>query len=153
MTAQNDFTRRKWPRISLRMFLLVVSVFCVWMGVRTNRARHQRELVGRILELGGTIGYGCQLPLADMPRLVGSLTRLQKVSMANTNVIDSALDFLTRTTQLRELNLSNTEITNASIPLLTRLYRLEILNVAGTQITPDAIAELQRAMPDCKVVK
>src|SRR5687768_4184583 len=58
MTAQNDFTRRKWPRISLRMFLLVVAVFCVWMGVRTNRARHQRELVGRILELGGTIGYG-----------------------------------------------------------------------------------------------
>jgi internalin A len=96
---------------------------------------------------------GCELPLADMSRLVSSLTRLQKVSMANTNVTDSALHFLTMTTQLRELNLSNTGITDASVPLLTRLYRLEILNVAGTQITPEAIAELQQALPDCKVVK
>jgi hypothetical protein len=44
--------RRRWLRISLRTFLLLITVFCVWIGVLANRAREQKLAVEKLKQLG-----------------------------------------------------------------------------------------------------
>jgi hypothetical protein len=53
----NSKPKRRWYQFSLRTLLLVMMVFCVWVGVRVNWARNNRasvavavtaiELIGR----------------------------------------------------------------------------------------------------------
>jgi hypothetical protein len=66
--------KRRWFRFSLRALLVLVTVLCVWLGVKVNVARRQKEAVAAILRAGGTVCYDCQfipksnpsgLPLLD----------------------------------------------------------------------------------------
>jgi internalin A len=49
--------RPRWFRFSLRALLVVVTVFCVWLGLETNRAFKQAAAVKRIKELGGYLQF------------------------------------------------------------------------------------------------
>jgi hypothetical protein len=60
--------RRHCFRVSLRMLLLVMTVFCVWLGTQVNAARRQREAVAAILSVGGEIMYDYQwIPVPGKP--------------------------------------------------------------------------------------
>jgi hypothetical protein len=49
--------RRRWLRFSLRTFLLFVTVLCVWLGLRVNEARRQKEAVAALRGLGVYVNY------------------------------------------------------------------------------------------------
>ncbi len=51
------------------------------------------------------------------------------------------------------LDLSGTEITDASIPYLSTLTQLERFGIEETQITDEGAAELQKALPNCKIFR
>ena len=51
---------RRWFQFSLRSFLVLLTVFAVWLGVVVHRAREQREAVEAIEALGGTVAYDWQ---------------------------------------------------------------------------------------------
>ena len=57
--------RRRWLRFSLRTFLLVLTALCVWLGVKVNQARRQKEAVEALLELGATVRYAHQRDSAN----------------------------------------------------------------------------------------
>ena len=48
---------RRWLRFSLRTFLLVLTALCIWLGVKVNQARRQKEAVGNLVALGTEIAY------------------------------------------------------------------------------------------------
>jgi hypothetical protein len=45
-------SRRRWLRFSLRTFLLVLTVVCIWLGVKVNQARRQKESVAALKARG-----------------------------------------------------------------------------------------------------
>jgi hypothetical protein len=52
--------RRRWLRFSLRTFLLVVTALCIWLGVKVNQARRQKEAVAALKSLGMHFYYAHQ---------------------------------------------------------------------------------------------
>ena len=60
-----DSKRRRWFQISLRTFLVVLTIGCVWLGVTVRRATLQRKAVEWITESSGRAWYDFQI---DNPR-------------------------------------------------------------------------------------
>jgi hypothetical protein len=53
-------SQRRWLRYSLRTLLMLVTVFGVWLGVKVNQARRQKQAVEALLNLGATVRYAHQ---------------------------------------------------------------------------------------------
>jgi hypothetical protein len=53
--------KRWWPQYSLRAFLVVVTLVCLWLGWEANRARRQKQAVDEVLRLGGVVRFDYQL--------------------------------------------------------------------------------------------
>ena len=52
--------KRRWLRMTLRTFLVLLTVACVWLGWLANRANNQRRTVQWATELGGYVSYDYQ---------------------------------------------------------------------------------------------
>ncbi len=48
---------RRYRQFSLRTFLVVLTVACVWFGWQVNRANRQRKAVAWVLDIGGAVKY------------------------------------------------------------------------------------------------
>ena len=48
---------KRWMQFSVSTLLLVMTVACIWLGVRTNRANLQRKVVKAVQEAGGEVLY------------------------------------------------------------------------------------------------
>ena len=59
--------KRRWLQFSLRTLMVVVTVFCIWMGITAKRARLQKQAVEAVLEAGGRIIYEHQETNSDPP--------------------------------------------------------------------------------------
>ena len=71
--------RRRWWQLSLRTLLIVVTVFCILLGITVKRARDQRQAVEAIEALGGKTHYrhdnhiySSRLGPAWLRRLIGN---------------------------------------------------------------------------------
>lgn len=51
------------PRFTLRGALVLLTIFCLWLGYLSFNARQQKIAVDRIRHLGGTITYDWQEPV------------------------------------------------------------------------------------------
>jgi len=54
-------SRRRWFRISLRTMLLVVTLLCVWLGLKVNQARRQKDAIAALKSVKSAIGFYHQL--------------------------------------------------------------------------------------------
>jgi hypothetical protein len=52
--------KRRWLQFSLRTFLVLLTVFGVWLGLHVRSARKQKESVAAIKRLGGWYYYDFQ---------------------------------------------------------------------------------------------
>ena len=71
--------RRRWFQYSLRTLLVLVTVlcvFCVWLGLVSERARKQREAVAAIEAMGGVVYYDYQVDSSGTLLPKGILTYL-----------------------------------------------------------------------------
>ena len=68
-------------------------------------------------------------------------------------VTDADLVHLKGLTNLEELGLFDTQITDAGVEHLAGLTNLTSLNLLQTKITDAGIAELQKALPKCRISK
>ena len=49
--------RRRWLQFSLRGFLAVLTIGCLWLGWKVERAREKREAVKAIEAMGGAVHF------------------------------------------------------------------------------------------------
>jgi hypothetical protein len=93
---------------------------------------------------------GTQVTDAGLEHLSG-LTRLEWLSLDETQVTDAGLEHLRLLTRLKGLSLKGTRVTDAGLEHLKGLTRLDWLGLNKTQVTDAGVAQLQKALPKCKI--
>src|SRR5262245_40370721 len=58
---------RRFLRVSLRSFLLALTILCVWLGIQVSHAHKQRAAVAAIRNLGGSVSYDYQKVAGGKP--------------------------------------------------------------------------------------
>ncbi len=134
-------------RLSLA-FIFVALMVCFATGVlqawrRQVDAEQKRQTLD-IAARGGSVEF--RLRQADRLRVdptagddfliaYGKFTEVTELSLAGTQITDTAISKLKQFANLNQLNLSGTKVTDACLDDLCQLSRLHELNVAGTSIT------------------
>jgi hypothetical protein len=155
---------------SLLVFLVAVSVPLGWFAWEMEKARRQREVVKRIMEMDGSAFYDWQDSWryrAEPPtpawlrKLFGedffSDVVQIRFSLAtpsdSRNVLDDdGLEHLKTLTNLRRLDLPNTPITEEGLDHLTTLTNLEHLWIACPHVTEKDLARLRHELPGCEII-
>ena len=80
------------------------------------------------------------------------LANLQNLCLTGTLITDAGLVHLKGLTALKDLELIGTQITDAGLVHLKGLTKLQSLDLPK-QITDAGVADLQKALPNCKIRK
>ena len=67
-------SRRRWFQFSLRGFLVVLTIGCLWLGWKVERAQSQREAVAKIESVGAIVYYGDSTAPVEGLMTIGSET-------------------------------------------------------------------------------
>jgi len=86
--------------------------------------------------------------VAYLARLRG----LTKLSLNITRISDEGLVYLADLTTLEELKVSSTYVSDAGLTHLRALANLKALTV-GNYVTDAGVAELQKALPNCEIIR
>jgi hypothetical protein len=60
MNAMRKSRPRRWLRFGLRTLLLVLTALSIWLGLKVDEARRQKEAVEALQELGATVRFAHQ---------------------------------------------------------------------------------------------
>ncbi len=82
---------------------------------------------------------------------VSKYTNLQVLYLRSTKITDAGLKHLEPLKQLKKLILERTRITDIGLKHLHDLKKLEDLDLRETKVTSQGIADLQKALPNCKI--
>jgi len=69
----------------------------------------------------------------------------------STSISDSGLEYLKDLKNLKDLQLRLTSVSDVGLQHLHGLKKLEDLDLQQTKVTPQGIADLQKALPNCKI--
>lgn len=84
---------------------------------------------------------------------IQKLTQLKTLMLGQTKVTDKGLMTLAKFTNLTSLDLAQTKVTDQGLKTLGSFRGLKMLWLSGLNVTPQAVAELEAALPNCKVLK
>jgi len=154
-------------RFSLRTFLAAITILCVVLGWRVNRASRQRDAVAAIRAAGGAVHYDYQQPSFGPEHSLGETDFAAQPSEPDWLLALLGIDFfhhvtavnlgserpdrpvpvniashLARFPRLRTLWLSGEFIGDAELAIVGRLGRLEILACTSAAISDDGVAHL-----------
>jgi hypothetical protein len=159
---------RTWHQLSLRQLFVLVSLAAICLVVwrystkaqRSARALEQvgcrigfegggggwlEQLVGKatLLPVNAVVGDHTKFDDADA-RLVGGMSKLRILSLANTRITDEGLAELRGLNSLTTLNLERTKISDDGLRHIAQFRKLKSLNLAGTAISEAGLAHLAR---------
>ena len=83
---------------------------------------------------------------------VKDLKALGRLDLSGTNVGDAGLACLDDLHTLWCLSLANTKITDAGLQHLKTL-KLQVVCVTGCHVTDVGVADLQKALPNCEIIR
>ena len=84
---------------------------------------------------------------------VRGLANLSDLNLRRTRITDAGLSHLTGLTKLSALDLVGTRITDAGLAHLKSLSNLKTLEVRDTHVTDAGARELQKALPNLKIIR
>ena len=162
--------KRRWLQFSLRTMMLVVTVFCIWMGFYVKQVREQRIAIEAILELDGSISYydyedGYLTTRSYVPAWLRQFfgedyfSSVVEVGLTDLNVYhkvraglpvrsddiaitDADLAHVKRLTKIRRLSLSYAQISDAGLAELRDLTTLRFLDLQSSRITDGGLVHL-----------
>jgi internalin A len=160
MTAK---PKRRWLQFSLKSFLIVVTLFAVWLGYFSLRAREQRAAVARIKELGGHVQYDYQWGSNSqsgppgwpwLRRLVGDeyFQEVTRVWLDKTQVSDADLRVVSKLRHTRSLSLNWTDISDEGLASIHGISELTYLGLCKTKVTSEGIRLLPQQLTGCTLV-
>ena len=142
-------------QFTLKTLLVVVAVFCVWLGITAKRTHEQGQAVEAILEMGGKIiyeyalihpnDYSGPLSLRWLRQLVGDeyFVSIRSVTLHGPKVNDASLPAITQLRDVKLLELGGTQITDAGLLHLKGLTKLRVLDASDTSITSTGLMHLK----------
>ena len=84
--------------------------------------------------------------------LLAPAENLRMIRLNETGITDASIDTLVKLRNLESVNLFGTKVTDAGVKKLTALPNLRKLYLWQTDVSEEAIAELEKALPDLEVV-
>jgi len=135
--------KRRWLQFSLRTLFIVVTVFCVWMGVVTKRARDQRLAVEAVVALGGKVYYSHQRT-RNVPN--------QGITQWNPQLESRGPRWLKRLIgdeyfqSVAQVDLSGTEADDEFLRNLSGLPKLQVVSLRKTNVEGEGLWHLRNAV-------
>ncbi|WP_197996295.1 protein kinase domain-containing protein [Gimesia panareensis] len=133
--------------------LKIGGIVAIRQGDRSTRFdQKNRELPSTpfkvtTIDLTGTRKFGD----ADLQRLT-ALNDLEFLRLHNAaQLTNHALDYLIQIPNLKRLDLTAASVNDAGVPLLEKFTTLELLHLTNSKVTPQGVAQLQQALPDCRI--
>ena len=142
--------KRRWLRFSLRSFLIVLTIFCVWIGWYLYRVEQQREAVRWVRANGGTVKYDFEYdpqdryisdPQPHVPKWllnildVNYFSSVSYAAISNRQLTD--LTPLASLRTLRRLHLEYAPVKDLTpVANLTNLQELWVRQTQVTDVTP-----------------
>ena len=117
----------------------VMLLACLSGAARADEA----SAVKAVEKLGGKVTRDDKLPGKPV---IG-------VNLCSTRVRDADLKELKDLKQLTSLQLGGGRVTDAGLKGLKDLKQLTSLNLGSTKVTDDGVADLQKALPGCKITR
>ncbi len=157
-------SRRRFFRYSLRTLMLVVTVFCVWLGWQVQKARNQQYVISIVVAENGLIAYQHGLIeyqggtdrmrklSKDGPpgstwlrRLIGNeyFFRVSRVEVHGERIDDTFLAAIKRLADIRGLSVGGPSLTDEGVKHISKMNRLEALNVSGRRVTDQGLLYLK----------
>ena len=164
MTQETNKPKRRWLRFSLRTFLIVLTIFCVWLGWYLYRVEQQREAVKWVKENGGWVRYYYEYDSNErlvsesqppVPKWLHDIldenyfSSVVYVYLGDTKISD--VKPLAGLTNLEELYLHITRVSD--LKPLSGFTNLEVLGLENTNVSDEEIEKLKQALPNCKIHK
>ena len=139
--------RKKRLRYSLRSFFIVIALTAVFLAFVVRPVVVQRQTVGIIRELGGTVKYveSNRYGLPDWVKKSVGVDYFQSVNtvdFSQTTVRNEHLHVLARLPYLRVLYLNYTHITDDALLTLRELRGLERVSLGSTQVSGQGLIHL-----------
>jgi hypothetical protein len=155
---------RFWPRFTLRVLLVFVTMVGIGLGYWTHRAREQARVVRLIQDGGGMVCYERDGPTAPDPRnfavewLAARLGRdyFEGITAAGIRERESVQP-VSRLHELQQLQIFCDEVNDEDIQALARCRHIEVLNIGVgveshlTKVTDRSLAMLA-ALPRLRVI-
>jgi hypothetical protein len=137
--------KRRWYQYSLRTFLLLITVFAIWLGWLTNEARKQREAVAWVEETSGWVFYdyefkadGTYIQNAEPPAPEWVLQILDIHYFADVTCVDfftSEINDLRPLAGLKDIErLALYNVPVSDLTPLAELNNLQRLSLIGTDV-------------------
>jgi hypothetical protein len=133
MEASPTKTRR-WFSFSLRTLFVVMTVVCIWVGFKVNRARNVKNAIAEVERLGGKIVY---LHCMDRPTIPPPEPPGPKWLR---NLIGD--EFFV---EVLQIELHTDQANDETIALIAKLPRMDSLVVTSNSITDKGMAHLAQA--------
>jgi Leucine-rich repeat (LRR) protein len=95
---------------------------------------------------------GNNITAAGLQHLKG-LSQLEWLDLSEMKITDAGLVNLRELAQLDFLDLGNTQVTDAGLANLKGLTRLKQVNLSGVRVTDAGIKDLQKALPNCEILR
>jgi hypothetical protein len=171
---------RRFFQFSLGSLLVFVALICVVLAVRSNRQHNRRVAIAKIESLGGKIGYSSEWSkqsrddtlvlawmrggrIAELPK-IGPLARLFGDAPSTTVVsiyfnedgklTDADLGSVLSLPEVQIILVGANPVTETGLMNLASLPDLKWVYLTGnTNVTDDGIARLQKALPNCCIVR
>ena len=132
------FSKAPWSRLKGPLLLILFSAMLAGLPLALNSAMTHFVSLGPLETM---VSGERHLTLTGWDQKDYSvITKCENaivLQMANSDVTDETLAFLSGLTQLRELDLSNTQVTDAGLATIAKLPNLRDLRLARTSITDE----------------
>lgn len=111
-----------------------------------------RQALKELRELRSLHLSGCEIQAADLAAIL-TLRHLETLDLSYTNVTATELAMLARLPSLQSLAVNGVRFSDGSGTVLGQLTGLRVLSVMETGFSDEQIAELQRRLPACLIVR
>ena len=116
--------------------------------MRSNNER----LIGELVELRA-LGLNHESVSNETVAFITNMTELRSLSLQNSSVDDDGISHIVKLTKLQTLFLDGSKVTDAGLKSLEKFESLSMLSVRDLAVSPKTVADLQAALPDCKILK